>query len=159
MSNGESEIVLPQVALPEPGEGRRGTGGHIGYLLRQAGTAFRTRMDEGLAPLELTSPQFVALTMISAYPGLSSAELARLALLTPQTITVIVTNLRRAGLVALEPHPRHGRIQQLKLTETGATLLAECRPLVDRLEARLTDGFSSEEMTAVRRWLVAAARL
>jgi DNA-binding MarR family transcriptional regulator len=148
-----------EIELPEVGEGRRGTGGHIGYLLRQAGTAFRTRLDEGLAAQNLTSPQFVALTMISAYPGLSSADLARLSLLTPQTITVIITNLKRASLVELAPHPTHGRIQQLKLTEAGAALLAECRPLVDRLEARLTEGFSDEEMMAVRRWLVAAARV
>lgn len=145
--------------VPAAGEGRRGEAGHLGYLLRQAGTAFRTRMDDALGAFEVTTPQFVALTMISAYPGLSSADLARLALLTPQTITVIVGNLKRLGAVASEPHPIHGRIQQLRITDLGAALLARCRPSIDALEERLEGGFETYEMTIVRRWLAAVARL
>ncbi len=154
MSNSDADRPLPAA-----GEGRRGEGGHIGYLLRQAGTAFRTRMDEALGALDVTTPQFVALTMISAYPGLSSADLARLSLLTPQTITVIVGNLKRAGAVIAEPHPVHGRIQQLRLTDAGVDLLARCRPTIDALEARLEDGFDADETKVVRRWLAAVARL
>lgn len=153
---GNSEVDPP---FPPAGEGRRGEGGHLGYLLRQAGTAFRTRMDGALAAFEVTTPQFVAMTMISAYPGLSSADLARLSLLTPQTITVIVGNLKRAGAVASEPHAVHGRIQQLCLTEQGGSLLARCRPSIDALEARLEPGFDADEMAVVRRWLTAVARL
>jgi DNA-binding MarR family transcriptional regulator len=145
--------------IPAPGEGKRGESGHLGYLLRQAGVAFRTRMDEALSALDVTTPQFVALTLVAAYPGLSSAELARLALLTPQTITVIVANLKRAGLVAAEPHPEHGRIQQLQATETGAALIAQCRPLIDILEAQLSAGFDAAEMTTIRRWLASTAQI
>lgn len=145
-------------APPKPGEGRRCESGHLGYLLRQAGVAFRMRMDEALASLDVTTPQFVALTMIEAYPGLSSAELARLSLLTPQTITVIVANLKRAGAIAAEQHPEHGRIQQLRVTEAGADALALCRPRIDALEARLEVGFDDDEMAIIRRWLVAAAK-
>jgi len=145
--------------VPDIGEGKRGEGGHIGYLLRQAGVAFRTRMDASLGPIGLTTPQFVALTLIGAYPALSSADLARLSLLTPQTITVIVANLKRAGLVAIEPHPDHGRIQRLTLTGAGSALLARGRPLVDALEAELLVGFDDRETATIRRFLVATARL
>jgi len=144
--------------VPDIGEGKRGEGGHIGYLLRQAGVAFRTRMDASLGPIGLTTPQFVALTLIGAYPALSSADLARLSLLTPQTITVIVANLKRAKLVAVEPHPDHGRIQRLTLTDAGRALLAQSRPGVDALEAELVVGFDDSEMATIRRFLVATAR-
>jgi DNA-binding MarR family transcriptional regulator len=143
--------------VPATGKGKRGQDGHLGYLLRQAGVAFRGRMDEALSPLDITTPQFVALTMIAAYPGLSSAELARLSMLTPQTIVVIVTNLKRAGAVAAEPHPEHGRIQQLHVTDLGAALLAQCGPVVEILEAQLTAGFEASEIATIRRWLVAVA--
>ncbi len=39
--------------------------------------------------MALTSAQFSMLTMIAAYPGYSSADLARIALLTPQTVSLI----------------------------------------------------------------------
>ena len=71
---------------PPPGEGKRGEQGYLAYLLRQAQAATRLAMERALAELGVTSPQFVVLTMLRAYPGLSGADLARVAMLTPQTI-------------------------------------------------------------------------
>src|SRR5829696_10533848 len=107
------------MAIPRPGEGKRGPHGHLGYLLRQASVALRTALDRALADQGLTSPQFAVLTMIAAYPGVSGADLARLTLLTPQTINVIVRNLERDGAIAKTPDPVHGRIIRIELTEKG----------------------------------------
>ncbi|SMF47947.1 DNA-binding transcriptional regulator, MarR family [Tistlia consotensis] len=147
--------LAPQ--LPEPGEAKRGEQGHLGYLLRQASVALRTRMERALADLEVTPPQFVVLTMVGAYPGLSNADLARLSLLKPQTVSVIVGNLKRSGALVSRPHPVHGRIRQLALSETGERSLARCRRRVDALERRLAAGLSAAEEAAVRRWLVSVA--
>lgn len=76
-----TELPIP---LPAPGEGKRGEAGHLGYLLRQAAAAQRLRMEQALADLPITAPQFALLTMLDAYPGSSNAELARLTLLTPR---------------------------------------------------------------------------
>jgi DNA-binding MarR family transcriptional regulator len=148
---------LPAPAIPEPGQAKRGEAGHLGYLLRQAGAALRARMDHALADLGVTPPQFSALTMIGAYPGLSSADLARLSLLTPPTVALIVANLRRAGSIASRPHPVHGRIRQLELTPAGASLLARCKRRVAALESALVDGLPPAEEAAIRRWLVRVA--
>ena len=87
----------PAPHIPDVGQGKRGEAGHLGYLLRQASLAWRARMEHALAEFAVTPPQFAALTMIGAYPGLSSADLARASLLTPATIAGIVANLKRAG--------------------------------------------------------------
>ena len=108
-----------QAAVPAVGEGKRGEQGHIGYLLRQAGAAHRLKMERALADLAVTLPQFSALTMLVAYPGASGADLARLSLLTPQTMSVIVSNLERSGAVSRRPHAVHGRIQHIEVTEAG----------------------------------------
>jgi DNA-binding MarR family transcriptional regulator len=97
------------------------------------------------------------MTMIGAYPGLSNADLARLSVLTPQTVSVIVANLLRADIVTRHQHAVHGRIQQLELTETGKTMLAHCRERVAVIERRLTADLSSSDEEVVRRWLVAVA--
>jgi DNA-binding MarR family transcriptional regulator len=144
-------------SIPAVGEGKRGETGHLGYLLRQASGAFRARADRALADLQVTAPQFAVLTMIGAYPGLSGADLARLSVLTPQTVNVIVANLKRAGTIASVPHPVHGRIIQLTLTPAGKGLLQRCKSRVDKLEAELAQGLSASDEKLIRRWLARVA--
>src|SRR6185437_4941872 len=81
---------LAMIRPPPPGQGKRGEQGYLAYLLRQAQAAARLAMERALAELGVTPPQFVVLTMLRAYPGLSGADLARVALLTPQTVGVII---------------------------------------------------------------------
>ena len=114
---------LAMIRPPPPGQGRRGEQGYLAYLLRQAQAAARLAMERALADLGVTPPQFVVLTMLRAYPGLSGADLARVALLTPQTVGVIIRNLERDGAIRKTPHPVHGRVLQWTLTRRGATLL------------------------------------
>jgi len=144
-------------AIPAPGEGKRGEEGYLGYLLRQAAGAYRLRVDRALDEFGVTQPQFATLTMLSAYPGISNADLARLAVLTPQTVSVIVGNLERAGSLVRKPHAVHGRIQHLDLSDSGRALLKKCRERVQKLDRELTAGLSAREARAVRRWLVAVA--
>ena len=148
---------LPSPSVPRAGEGKRGEDGHLGYLLRQAAGAFRHRVERALADIAVTPPQFAVLTMLAAYPGLSGADLARLAVLTPQTVSVIVANLARAGALERRRHAVHGRIMQLELTAHGRALLAQARRRVHAVEAELTAGLSAAEERAVRRWLVGVA--
>lgn len=145
------------VSIPLPGEGKRGEQGHLAYLLRQANVAFRARLERELADTGVTQAQFAVLTMTANYPGLSGADLARLSMLTPQTVSVTVGNLRRDGLLEAAPHPVHGRIQCLTLTPAGQAVLERCKGLAYRLEARLTDGLTEGEEAVVRRWLTDVA--
>jgi DNA-binding MarR family transcriptional regulator len=138
---------------PPPGHGKRGESGYLGYLLRQAQAAARLQMERALADLGVTPAQFVVLTMLKAYPGLSGAELARVALLTPQTVGVIIRNLERAGSIRKNPHPVHGRVLMWTLTPRGTRLLGKCRRLVLALERRLAAGLSARTQLTVRRWL------
>jgi DNA-binding MarR family transcriptional regulator len=156
-SAGQVEDDQKQALIPGIGEGKRGEAGHLGYLLRQAAGGFRLNLERALADFDVTSPQFVVMTMIAAYPGASNADLARLALLTPQTLSTIIANLLRAAIVSRHPHAVHGRIQQLQLTESGAKLLAKCRARVAHLEAQLQADLTSDEEQILRRWLVKVA--
>ena len=131
----------------------RGEQGHLAYLLRQAQAATRLTLERSLAGLGVTPPQFVVLTMLRAYPGLSGADLARVALLTPQTVGVIIRNLERDGAIRKTPHPVHGRVLQWTLTRRGAMLLGQCRRHANALEHRLMAGVPLREQLTVRRWL------
>lgn len=145
--------ALAGVRPPPPGQGKRGEQGYLAYLLRQAQAASRLTMERALADLGVTPPQFVVLTMLRAYPGLSGADLARVALLTPQTVGVIIRNLERSGAIRKTRHPVHGRVLMWTLTRRGGTLLEKCRRHVQAVERRLTAGLSAKAQATVRRWL------
>jgi DNA-binding MarR family transcriptional regulator len=145
------------VGVPKVGEGRRGEGGYLSYLLRQAASTHRLRIDRAFADLKVTAPQFAVLTMLRAYPGRSNADIARAALLTPQTTNQIVANLERAGLVRRSPHPSHGRILQVELTAAALDLLEMCKGRVHAIETEMLAGLSEGEEKTIRRWLVAVA--
>jgi DNA-binding MarR family transcriptional regulator len=142
---------------PPPGLGKRGEKGHLGYLLRQAQAAARLTLERALADLAVTPPQFAVLTMLKAYPGLSGADVARVALLTPQTVGVIIRNLERDGAIRKMPHPVHGRVLQWTLTRRGKTLLGKCRRHVNAVERRLAAGLGAKAEATIRRWLAKIA--
>ena len=142
---------------PQPGQGKRGEQGYLAYLLRQAQAASRLTLERALAELGVTPPQFIVLTMLKAYPGLSGADLARVALLTPQTVGVIIRNLERDGAIRKAPHPVHGRMLQWTLTRRGADLLDRCRRHAQTIERRLAAGFSPTAQAIIRRWLAKIA--
>lgn len=142
-----------RVHVPPPGSGKRGEQGHIAYLLRQAQAATRLTLERSLADLGVTPPQFAVLTMLNAYPGLSGADVARVALLTPQTVGVIIGNLERDSAIRKTPHPVHGRVLQWTLTRRGSDLLEKCRRRVTAVERRLVAGLGATAEAAIRRWL------
>lgn len=114
-------------------------------------------MERALAELNVTPPQFVVLTMLKAYPGLSGADLARVALQTPQTIGVIIRNLERSGAIRKTAHPVHGRVLMWTLTRRGTALLGKCRRRALALERRLSRGLTGRTKVTVRRWLASIA--
>jgi DNA-binding MarR family transcriptional regulator len=155
--NSAESPALAMIRPPPPGQGKRGEQGYLAYLLRQAQAATRLAMERALADLGATPPQFVVLTMLRAYPGLSGADLARVAMLTPQTTGVIIRNLERDGAIKKTPHPVHGRVLQWTVTRRGAALLDKCRRHAQAIERRLVVGLSANAQRTIRRWLAQIA--
>lgn len=152
-----SRVPAP-TTVPAVGEGKRGETGHLGYLLRQAAHVYRRRMDRALSSVGLTYPQFLVLTMICAYPGCSNADIARLAMLTPQTVHAIINGLQHKRLIVRHPDRAHGRILNIELADSGRKLLERARERATELEIDVDKALDDTESIAVRRWLVAVAR-
>ncbi|HEY1612614.1 MAG TPA: MarR family transcriptional regulator [Rhizomicrobium sp.] len=151
----DSRQGLPR--LPRVGEAKRGPDGYLTYLLRQANASVRLALDRALAAEAMTYPQQSALTIIRAYDAISAADLARLAMLTPQTVTGIVRALEARGAIRKEPDPIHGRILRLVVTAEGRALNTRCRALTAPVEATLRARMNPALADAVRQWLVDAA--
>jgi len=81
---------------------------------------------------------------------LSSAQLARRAFVTAQSMQVMVTAFVRNGLVTKQPDTRNPRVLHLYLTEAGEGVLARSQEAADRLEERMVTGLSEAQVRALR---------
>ena len=145
------------MAIPRVGERYRGVEGHSGYLLRQAWQAFRGAMENALRAHGLSGAQYAALGVLARDPGMSGADLARASGTTPQAMNGVVVTLERDGLVERRPHATHGRILEIRLTPEGKRRLDAASPAVRKLERTIEEGLTTDQVAAVKTWLVDAA--
>ncbi|MCD2194916.1 MarR family transcriptional regulator [Actinomycetospora endophytica] len=110
----------------------------LGYRLKRAASALRSRMDEGLRPHGLTVPQYATLELLDAQPGLSNAELARGAFVTRQSMNVVLRGLADGGLVRRAEVSEHGRALPTHLTDDGRRRLEAARDVVFALDRQMT---------------------
>lgn len=102
-------------------------------------------MDEALRDLGITTPQYAVLTFLEESPGLSAAQLARRAFVTPQTMQRIVANLQAGGLIERDPHPELGRVLEVRLSGRGRRILMACHRRVHDVEAHMVADLSPLE--------------
>lgn len=117
----------------------------------------RGRMDEALREMELTTPQYAALSALEVESGLSGAELARRSFVRPQTMNGILTNLEAAGLIGRQPHPEHGRVLQAHLTEPGQELVSRAHAEVEKIEEQMLSNLDRDKRTLLTEMLLACA--
>ncbi len=129
----------------------------IGFALKQAQQALRTRLDSGLREIALTTPQYAVLAFLEVETGASNAALARRAFVTAQTMQAILVTLERAGLIARTPHPEHGRVQMTELTARGRRALKAASGIVADAEERLRNASAPFDPQAVAAMLLRLA--
>jgi DNA-binding MarR family transcriptional regulator len=87
--------------------------------------------------------------------GLSNAQLARRALVTPQAMNEVLASLEVRGLVQRKQAAHHQRVLETKLTPEGRRLTVKGDKIVDEIEQMMLSGMSSAEhrklLTSVRR--------
>ena len=145
------------MSIPIIGERYRGVEGHSGYLLKQAWQSFHNAMDAALRPHGISASQYVVLSVLVRDPGSSGADLARACNTTPQTINGVLATLERESLIERHPHPIHGRILQVELTDEGERRVGAAAAEVRALEQSIEAGFTASEIAIVKRWLVESA--
>ena len=125
-----------------------------GYLIKRAQAALNAHMARALHEHGVTITQFAVLTALAEEPGLSNAELARRAFITPQSMNENLRELEQRIWVTRSRHPTHGRILQIELTEEGRTTLRACDATVTVIEQRMLAGLDPGQ----RRQLATALR-
>ncbi len=121
------------------------------YLIKRLETEVTSRMIQSLSEFEITPSQFIILSFVGdSETDLSSAQLSRRFLMTPQSMNEVVNHLKRKELLEKVRDPAHKRILRLRLTEKGLQVLDACNEAMDLLENDLLAGLSKEELTGFR---------
>lgn len=117
----------------------------LGYELRRAELTWRRSLEGPLRELGQTIPQYSTLRALERAPGASSAELARTALVTPQTMNALVLQLEQANLITRRVSPANLRVLNAELTPEGRRLVAKAHRLVGQLESVAVGDLSESE--------------
>lgn len=128
------------------------------YLVGRIDRVVRRAIGTVLKARGLSVNQYTTLSVLDRRSGLSNAQLARRALVSPQSMNEVLLTLEQRGLVRRRAHPEHGRILQTRLTAKGRSLLARCDAEVQQVEARMVSGLSDEDRTALRKALLCSIR-
>jgi DNA-binding MarR family transcriptional regulator len=121
--------------------------------LRRTQHAVRTRLDAGLVPTGLTTPQFAVLATLEREGKLSASDLAREFGMTAQTMNVLVRSLEADGLLRRDSHPTHGRILLASLTPAGTRALQHGRALAVDVQGQMLRRLSGADRRALMRYL------
>jgi DNA-binding MarR family transcriptional regulator len=126
------------------------------YVVGRVNQGLRREMTALLAAYDLSVKEYTTLSVLGNRPGLSNAQLARRALVTPQSMIEILAKLEHRGLVAREADPNHGRILRARLTPAGAELLAGADPGIHALQDRILAAVPAADRPTVIRGMLAA---
>jgi DNA-binding MarR family transcriptional regulator len=109
----------------------------LSYAVAFLERSLRRVLAETLSPFDLTLAHYTVLSLLGMRDGLSNAQLARRAYVTPQAMSEIVRYLETRRLVVRAPSPDHARIHPARLTEHGRSVLSKCDAAVDRVEREM----------------------
>ena len=122
-----------------------GSGQPVGYLLMRVHRALRAAIDETLRPHGFTLPQVTVMFALARRSGLSTADLARRAFVTPQAMGEVLAGLEAKGCVIRRVHDSHGRILPAELTPAGVEARKMCHTVVGEAGALMLSGLSDDE--------------
>jgi DNA-binding MarR family transcriptional regulator len=98
----------------------------------------------------------MVLCYVDREPGITSAELARRAMVTPQSMGEVLAGLEKSDLLRRERHPDNARMQATYLTRAGKSANSVCRTEMDKVDSRMLELMSDSERATFSKLLVRA---
>lgn len=126
----------------------------LSYAIGRLERVLRRRLAAAVEPAGLTLPAYTALSVLRAHDGLSNAQLARHSLVTPQSMSEVLTLLVEHGYVRRRAEPGHGRIIRTELTNVGKRALERCDRAVDKVEREMLSDLDTGEAANLRDALI-----
>ena len=126
---------------------------NMGYLLKRAWTVLATAVEQEVAHLDITYPQFVVMIKLHEGSCSTAAELAREVNTDTGAMTRLLGRMECKGLIRRLRSSEDRRVFKLAITESGQAIFD--RAIVDGINVlnRYFKDFSTEEMTQLNHML------
>jgi DNA-binding MarR family transcriptional regulator len=108
-----------------------------GYLFRRMQQIAVAIFVEECKAYDLTPVQYAALVAIHTHPGIDATRLSAVIAFDRSTLGNVIERLEAKRYVERRPAREDKRVKLLHLTRSGATLLRNIMPSVDRAQARM----------------------
>ncbi|MGW5053099.1 MarR family winged helix-turn-helix transcriptional regulator [Actinokineospora sp. NPDC004072] len=126
----------------------------LGATLRSAEHAISTETAALLRTLDLTVRQYSTMLVLAERPDLSGAHLARLCLVTPQSMAAVLGKLAERDFIERTPSQVHERVLLARLSAKGWAALRKADALTEAAGARLRDTLRPAERRQLRDYLL-----
>ena len=110
-----------------------------GYLFRRMQQIAVSIFMEECKAFDLTPVQYAALIAIHTHPGIDATRLSAVIAFDRSTLGSVIERLLAKDYVERKPAPEDKRIKLLYLTRSGAAILREIIPAVERAQARMLE--------------------
>ncbi|MHC4045106.1 MarR family winged helix-turn-helix transcriptional regulator [Bradyrhizobium sp. 23AC] len=110
-----------------------------GYLFRRMQQIAVSIFMEECKTFDLTPVQYAALIAIHTHPGIDATRLSAVIAFDRSTLGSVIERLQAKDYVERKPAPEDKRIKLLHLTKSGAAILREIIPAVERAQARMLE--------------------
>jgi DNA-binding MarR family transcriptional regulator len=117
----------------------------LSYLVFRLERRIRGQLDQALSQHGVTTTEYMVLSELRLRDGASSAQLARIAFVTPQAMNLVIRDLEGRGLIYREADPNGGRVLRASLSRAGKTLLRRCDRALDEIERVMLVALDEED--------------
>lgn len=125
-----------------------------GYLFRRMQQIAVSIFMEECKAFDLTPVQYAALIAIHTHPGIDATRLSAVIAFDRSTLGSVIERLQAKDFVERKPAPEDKRIKLLYLTKSGAAILREIIPAVERAQARMLEPLKPAERKTLMGLLV-----
>ncbi len=115
------------------------------YLIIALQHQLRRTLDATFAEMGLSITQYAALSMVHEGCSPSATEIAQRLSVRRQAVSKTIVDLEVRGLVHRVPHPTHGRVLALSLTQKGRALVQACDQRARQIAQQMLDGVIPEQ--------------
>jgi DNA-binding MarR family transcriptional regulator len=118
-------------------------------LLKTVLQEYRSRLDEELHPLGITTAQLRLLWAVELNPQASGAKVARLCSVTPQTGQATMAVMETNGWIRRRASEKSDRVLVSELTSNGRRVLLKAKELAEAIDRKMWKGIGERELAGL----------
>ncbi len=139
--------------MPISGQGDKWLQNFVPYLMYRITNQLTRRIRGRLRKSDINIARWRVLAVLRAYGELDLSRIVELTVMEQPSVSRIVAQLEREGLVRREVSTKDSRFVHVRLTASGTKAFQNVYPTAQRHQERALSGFSRKEITALKSYL------